>query len=295
VALFARYDSDEPRPPLSEHPAFPALVAAWFAALLGFGTFILPAALIETAVGATGIAAIFPPAAPPLGMTARALIALCAALAGGAAGLYIARRVAAAHAVDRAGNDDADDLPWPRPLSVREDVSGEGVINGRGLPVTNRRALAIAEDDDMEDFLYVAPLPGRASAQPEPEPAPEPAGEEPHPEASIPAESESPAPHWRDADAELPLTALAQRLAASLKRRREMAAGSEPAAPQSLGIDLDVAAADDAAQAMAAYFGRSVQVAPAPQPSPEPAAQAEADAALRAALATLRRTRGTAA
>jgi hypothetical protein len=43
---------------------------------------------------------------------------------------------------------------------VNEELGGEGVVNGFGLPVSRRRALAIAEDDRPSDFLYMAPLPG---------------------------------------------------------------------------------------------------------------------------------------
>ena len=32
--------------PISTHPAFPAIVALWFAALLGLGSLVLPVALI---------------------------------------------------------------------------------------------------------------------------------------------------------------------------------------------------------------------------------------------------------
>ena len=35
------------KPPISTHPAFPAITALWFAALLGFGSLVLPIALLE--------------------------------------------------------------------------------------------------------------------------------------------------------------------------------------------------------------------------------------------------------
>lgn len=150
------------RPPVSAHPAFPAIVALWFAALLGLGSLIMPVALVERVVGATGLAAVFPAAAPPLGFTARAAIALVATLGGAMLGLWAARRVAAPRdaapvrdqrktsrrlldAQDDLDEDDAIDVPAflePRPAGTR------------------RRALAIEEESGPSDFLTVAPLPG---------------------------------------------------------------------------------------------------------------------------------------
>ena len=72
--------------PISLHPAFPAIIALWFAALLGLGSLVLPAVLLERAVASTGLASLVPAAAPPLGFTARAMIAVVAALAAAPAG-----------------------------------------------------------------------------------------------------------------------------------------------------------------------------------------------------------------
>jgi hypothetical protein len=173
VATIAFDSSDErpAKPPISAHPAFPAIVALWFAALLGLGSLVLPPILLERFATATGLASLVPAFAPPLGFTARALLALAAALVGVGLGLSIARRVA-------RGN-----MPQPenraakltkRPISVHDELGGEGVINGHGLPINRRRALAISEDERPSDFLYVAPLPGEdplAMREPGEEPA----------------------------------------------------------------------------------------------------------------------------
>ena len=173
------YDSSDERPakpPISAHPAFPAIVALWFAALLGLGSLVLPPILLERFAVATGLASLVPAFAPPLGFTARSLLALAAALGGVGLGLSIARRVARGH------------MPQPesraakltkRPISVHDELGGEGVINGHGLPINRRRALAISEDERPSDFLYVAPLPGE-----DPFATPEP-GEEPATAAAI--------------------------------------------------------------------------------------------------------------
>lgn len=80
--------------PVSSHPLFAALAALWFAALFGLACLVLPARLLETVVGLIGLPALVPAAAPPLGMTARMLIALAAAGLGLAVGLLIARMIA---------------------------------------------------------------------------------------------------------------------------------------------------------------------------------------------------------
>lgn len=164
MASIALDDYDAPaRPPLSVHPAFPAIVALWFSALLGLGSLVLPPVLIERLVVEAGIAAVVPAAAPPLGLTARALIALAGALAGAAIGFAIARRVASAH-LPKPQSRIAKLAGAPRrPLSVKEELGGEKVINGQSLPINRRRALAISEDDRPSDFLYRAPLPGEDS------------------------------------------------------------------------------------------------------------------------------------
>ena len=81
MAYDSQYEDEPAKPPLSLHPAFPAIVALWFAALLGLGSLVLPAVLLERMVVATGVASIVPAAAPPLGITARGIIALAGALA----------------------------------------------------------------------------------------------------------------------------------------------------------------------------------------------------------------------
>lgn len=86
------------RPPISSHPAFPVIVALWFAALLGIGSLIVPVVLFEKLASLTGLAAIVPAAQPPLGATARILITLGAAGLGLIFGLVLARQVAAAQA-----------------------------------------------------------------------------------------------------------------------------------------------------------------------------------------------------
>jgi hypothetical protein len=160
MAFDSQFESEAAKPPLSVHPAFPAIVALWFAALLGIGSLVLPAVLLDRLVSATGLASLIPAASPPLGMTARALIALAGALGGAALGVAIARRVAQGHRPQEESRAAKLAAGSRRPISVHDELGGEGVVNGEGLPISRRRALAISEDDRPSDFLYRAPLPG---------------------------------------------------------------------------------------------------------------------------------------
>jgi hypothetical protein len=160
--------SEAVRPPVSLHPAFRAIVALWFAALLGIGSLVLPAALLERVVSASGLASLLPAASPPLGLTARALIAVIGALAGAALGIAVARRVAGAHAPQAESRAAKLAAVARRPISVHDELGGEGLTNGESLPISHRRALAISEDDRPSDFLYRARLPGEDLDAPAP-------------------------------------------------------------------------------------------------------------------------------
>jgi hypothetical protein len=183
VASIAFDDYDEPaKPPISLHPAFPGIVALWFSALLGVGSLVLPPVLLEKLLVGSGIASLIPAANPPLGLTARGLIAIAAALAGAAIGVAIARRVARLHEPkqqSRAAKLVSNPL---RPLSIKDELSGQKPIKGDSLPINRRRALAISEDDRPSDFLYHAPLPGQDPDRPAPlELGNEPASEDEEP------------------------------------------------------------------------------------------------------------------
>jgi hypothetical protein len=167
VATNAYHDTETRRgakPPISVHPAFPAVVALWFAALLGLGTLVLPAALLESATLATGLAALVPAAAPPLGPTAHALVALAAAAVGALGGLAIARRVAGLHAAETGGRFDeniarvARGPLHVRPLDIRQELGDDDFAPVHEPPL-RRRALALAEDDPPPPFPVVTPAP----------------------------------------------------------------------------------------------------------------------------------------
>jgi hypothetical protein len=171
--------------PISTHPAFPAIAALWFAALLGIGSLVLPVALTERFVSVTGLAALVPSAAPPLGFTARAGIALAGAIIGALVGLLLARKVAEAHAPEpRARPLKFQDVRQCRPILAHDELGEEG-LGSETSPVQahKRRALAIVEDDARSTYLQTVPLPGSSAYEPAacaaPDDAPSPAAEQP--------------------------------------------------------------------------------------------------------------------
>lgn len=172
---------------ISGHPAFAAVVALWFAALLGFGSLVLPIALIEKLVSGTGISSVISAAAPPLGFTARIAIAAVAATIGAIVGLLIARKVvnsqneqqARDFVASNAADDDDTDGAAMRPISAHEELGEDGFDepfdsaeeNAQTKPVSSsangstayngkRRALSVTDDSGPSEFLDLAPLPG---------------------------------------------------------------------------------------------------------------------------------------
>lgn len=85
--------------PLRSHPLFVPAVALWFASLFGLGSLALRTAAWEAVVAALQVDALIPAAGPPLGTTARVLIACGMALLGALAGFVVAWF--AAHSLQR--------------------------------------------------------------------------------------------------------------------------------------------------------------------------------------------------
>ena len=84
---------------VTAHRLFPAIVALWFAALLGIGSLVIAPEALSAVVSALGIPKLIHAASPPLGFTARALLALVMAGLGVVVGLIIGSRIAARHKV----------------------------------------------------------------------------------------------------------------------------------------------------------------------------------------------------
>ena len=166
--------------PISSHRLFPAVVALWFAALFGVGSLVLPAALIESLSVSSGLASVVPAAQPPLGMTAKALIALLAAGFGIILGIVIARKIAASQKVTpelkrskalRGSYEELQDKQQKSILNVEdldeapaEEMEPEFAPSlEKSAPIAGRRrALSLAEDDRPSEYLENAPLPGQS-------------------------------------------------------------------------------------------------------------------------------------
>jgi hypothetical protein len=195
--------------PMSQHPLFPAIVALWFAALLGVGSFGLSLTLLERIVLAASLDSLLPAAAPPLGITAQLLLAAALGAIGAAIGWALARRIAA---TDRSG-----------PAQVFKVADADPVLakSWPGMAAPSAAAEAMAEVE--------APVLDPASLAAE-EPAP------PQPELTEPEQTVLPAPSaaQRIASAklaELSHLELMERLAIALQRRQERLSDAAPTGP----------------------------------------------------------------
>ena len=189
------------------HPWFPKMIGLWFAALFGLCSLALAPELLERIVTTLGIDRIIPAAAPPLGQTARLLLAMGMAGVGEIAGLIIGARLAApkrseparrrslkSAAADAETSEDVPqlrdrdrhpDAPARKPLSAISDLRENLGENLGGIDnALRRRALASEAEHEPRPFIESAPLPGgegqpvaagegESQAVPEPRAAPE--------------------------------------------------------------------------------------------------------------------------
>lgn len=288
------------RTPVSAHPAFPAIVALWFAALLGLGSLVLPIALFERASEASGLAAVVAQAQAPLGTTARIVIASLASGLGLLAGLAIARQAVAASeagpAPQRAASDikpagdaakrpiraheelgdwglDADDLDDPRPGQAPEKAP----LSGYDSPVE-----VAPEPLDLSAYDIEEAQDAAACAADHP-PAPH-AEEVPEPSDCTPADRGA-ALAATELAAGPALATLVDRFARALERHREQVPSSE-ASPAEAACDDELADESySSLLAMRAPTGRGADQSP----SPISASAAHAERALREALEKLQR------
>jgi len=172
--------------PITAHRLFPAMVALWFAALFGLGSFAMSPRFLEGIVSAIGLPALVPATTPPLGFTARALVALAMTVLGGGIGLLVALRLrpraevaprrrfatgkAAAHddtAPRVRARDAHPDAPPRKPLVLTEDFaeSAEDLPPVDGIPL-RRRALSVTDETQPADPFDYAPVPGFTFTQP---------------------------------------------------------------------------------------------------------------------------------
>jgi len=153
------------KPPISRHPMFPGTVALWFSALFGLGSLAIRPGLLETAVVSLQLDAIFSSLAPPLGATARIVLALTMAVIGAVIGFKLARKIAnpapTTHP-DSAAQKDSD--AGSKGFSFDISKLGLGSMFGLGgtkpEPPQRRRQLTVQEQPSRPDYGERAPVPG---------------------------------------------------------------------------------------------------------------------------------------
>ncbi len=204
--------------PITRHPLFPAIVGLWFAALLGMGSFVLSTSLLEALVLATHLDSVIPAAAPPLGVTARLVLAIGFGAIGGVIGWVLALRVANPTQKPAPHVFQVADLPEPMRATIIPAKAPEVRV-----PTLDPASLI----EDIEDIAIAAPPPAveaeafaavdfvREPVQPEVI-LPEPVAVEPAPPPPAPTAAERIA----GADlAELSHVELIERLAIALQNR----------------------------------------------------------------------------
>ncbi|CDO36756.1 hypothetical protein [Novosphingobium sp. KN65.2] len=151
--------------PISRHPLFPAIVALWFGALFGLASIAIKPAIFEQLVATTHIDSLVPMAAPPLGATARILIALAMTGLGGIVGAVVARRIArpaAGEVTRRRRMQPAADLATPafvaHEMPAQAEVAAAPVEDAETLETADAR-IAETADLDLEDFPEEAEAP----------------------------------------------------------------------------------------------------------------------------------------
>lgn len=158
--------------PITAHPLFPVVTALWFATFFGLGSFAIAPTLLEGPVVALGIPALIPAAAPPLGFTARVMLALAMLIAGGAIGYMLGRKLGPRAAVAaprkraaggfsrRNSESPASEAPR-RPLNPAEDLDEPSLDAPSAEPAPfRRRSLSLSEDSQLHMPSELAPLPG---------------------------------------------------------------------------------------------------------------------------------------
>jgi len=184
---------------LVRHPLFPAIATLWAVSLLIFAAMAVPASLIERAAAAVHLDELVPAARPPLGFTARLLLAFALALGGGPAAwlgaLALRRRAAAPEPVaartfvapEPVPVAEAEELPSFDDYDEEEDFAR--LAAARAAPGQRRRALT-SETAEAPSILEISAIPALEPLMAEPvaAAAAAPVEAEPSPEPDAPAQ-----------------------------------------------------------------------------------------------------------
>ena len=153
--------------PISSHPLFPAIVALWFGALFGLGSLAVRVSLIESMIIATHVDVVVPMAAPPLGMTARILIALFMGMIGIATGAFLARRINRPRPASGSRRRTAGSVSdgEARKAAIEREARAQEIERqyaAEKAESVRRRALASDEANYASHHRDEAPIPGGA-------------------------------------------------------------------------------------------------------------------------------------
>jgi hypothetical protein len=298
--------------PITASPLFPAVVALWLSAAFGLSTLAVGATTIENLVLKSHVDLVIPAAAPPLGITARILLALILAAIGAVLGIALARLLTRPKIEERERKRGAKDLsttsprvrnrdahpdaPARRPISAHEEFGDEEPLDmarpSGGLLANRRRSLAISEEEPQFVPHEAAPLPGLDQVEPLDLaslslPVDAPVASEPVYQALAP--SPAPSLDWsRPAPAPAPIESAPISAEAAHLAGRQVFGMSPPAAPETAPRQIfGVQAEDDhVPQDFVKAAGFQTSVFDTPEPSPlferpievaaEPAAAGEA-------------------
>lgn len=179
AGLSAARARKRPGVPVTAHRLFPAFAALWFAALFGLGSLAIPGSVLGALVLKTGLPALVPAAAPPLGFTAHLLLAFLLAGFGAALGLALALRLRPQDAVYArpvepivpAAEPDAEDIykvrardahpdaPPRRPLVLAEafaDPLGEDIAPEPTAPLLRSKPVVSASEPMADTAPWLA-------------------------------------------------------------------------------------------------------------------------------------------
>lgn len=208
--------------PVAQHPLFPAAAALWSAALLGSASLAIRLSLIDSFVMSTRIDLIVPAATPPLGVTARILLALGFAAFGATLGAWMGRKLGQhqpnRHERNRNALGGAPEKPRVRQRDAHPDAPAR-----RPISAHDELDLAAADEPAEETGPLLATRlrthSGEAQAG-SPDMSCEP---QPPSHNVLPPSIEFSPPRTGEALAtgEEPLPDLAERLTEALRRRRD--------------------------------------------------------------------------
>jgi len=305
--------------PVTRHPLFPVIAALWGGALVFVVALATGPGPIAGLVSALHVDRLIPQAAPPFGQTARLLFAVVLGLAGAGAGLILARHLGTDDTA-RAARREAATVRRQDRRALREEADPQGdvgafepvmappagpppVLDVAGFAAAHATLPPIPDvPDGAEPYALTASDELRAAEDVIPH------GDVATPAAPPPATGGAAARRIVSADlASLSELELMERLALALERWRAMG-GDTPAVPPPAGL-LRAAERGPAPAAVfpalapppadlspAAPHPNAVAAPASPVGSPEPAPSnpQATEAALRDALASLRRMSGAA-